>query len=166
MVRRAPIRLLPLLVLVLASAVSPIAHAQAPVITFDENDREMKVAVGKARATLDVFWQAFEKQGPGEEGFALKVRFTVVGPRKDEGEHIWINRLERLADGRIAGRLANVPRRFKGKPGERRVVGPDQISDWMFLRNGKIVGMETMRPLLKRMSPAEADQLRARMERP
>ena len=40
------------------------------------------------------------------------------------------------------------------------------ISDWMFLRNGKIVGGETIRPMLKKMSKADADALRARMETP
>ena len=40
------------------------------------------------------------------------------------------------------------------------------ISDWMFTRNGKIVGGETIRPLLKAMPKADADALRARMETP
>ena len=40
------------------------------------------------------------------------------------------------------------------------------ISDWMFMRNGKIVGGETIRPLLKAMPKADADALRARMETP
>jgi uncharacterized protein YegJ (DUF2314 family) len=40
------------------------------------------------------------------------------------------------------------------------------ISDWMFMRNGKIVGGETIKPLLKAMPKADADALRARMESP
>ena len=40
------------------------------------------------------------------------------------------------------------------------------VADWMFLRNGKIVGGETIRPTLKNMSKADADALRARMETP
>ena len=34
----------------------------------------------------------------------------------------------------------------------------------MFTRNGKIVGGETIKPLLKAMPKADADALRARME--
>lgn len=148
-------------------SLAPLWPASAqPVMNFNEGDREMKAAIQKARATLNEFWQAMERRAPGEEGFTLKVRVPVVGPKKDEGEHIWIDRVERLADGRVAGRLANQPRRFKGKVGERRVFSADQITDWMFRRNGKFVGMETMRPVLKRMSPEEAEQMRARMEQP
>ena len=40
------------------------------------------------------------------------------------------------------------------------------ITDWMFLRNGKIVGGETIRPMLKLMTKADADALRARLEAP
>ena len=40
------------------------------------------------------------------------------------------------------------------------------ISDWMFMRNGKIVGGETIKPLLKSVPKADADALRARMEQP
>ena len=36
----------------------------------------------------------------------------------------------------------------------------------MFLRNGKIVGGETLRPLLKSLPKRYADALRARLERP
>ncbi len=34
------------------------------------------------------------------------------------------------------------------------------------MRNGKIVGGETIKPLLKSMPKADADALRARMEQP
>jgi uncharacterized protein YegJ (DUF2314 family) len=40
------------------------------------------------------------------------------------------------------------------------------ISDWMFMRNGKIVGGETIRPLLKSLPKANADALRAKLETP
>ena len=40
------------------------------------------------------------------------------------------------------------------------------ISDWMYLRNGKIVGGETIKPLLKAMPKADANALSARMETP
>ena len=40
------------------------------------------------------------------------------------------------------------------------------ISDWMFMRNGKIVGGETIRPLLKSLPKANADALREKLETP
>ncbi len=46
------------------------------------------------------------------------------------------------------------------------LFGDADISDWMFTRNGKIVGGETIKPLLKSLPKADADALRARMESP
>ena len=40
------------------------------------------------------------------------------------------------------------------------------ITDWMFMRNDKIVGMETIKPLFKSMPKEDADAMRARMEPP
>jgi uncharacterized protein YegJ (DUF2314 family) len=40
------------------------------------------------------------------------------------------------------------------------------ISDWMFMRNEKIVGGETIKLLLKSMPKETADAMRARMEQP
>jgi uncharacterized protein YegJ (DUF2314 family) len=52
------------------------------------------------------------------------------------------------------------------REGERVEIPEDRISDWMFMRNGKIVGNETMRPALKHMDPEEAAQYRAMYEGP
>jgi uncharacterized protein YegJ (DUF2314 family) len=75
--------------------------------------------------------------------------------------------VKKLADGRYSGRFANEPRYLPGKrAGDLVEFGEADISDWMFLRNGKIVGGETIRPLLKSLPKADADALRARMETP
>jgi uncharacterized protein YegJ (DUF2314 family) len=40
--------------------------------------------------------------------------------------------------------------------GDRIEIAEHQISDWMYVRNGKWVGNYTLRPLLKRMPPHQA----------
>lgn len=127
-------------------------------------DPAMTAAKAKARATLSDFWTALDRPGPGEDRFSLKVGIPTHG---NNSEHIWVNEIERLPGARYAGRLVNVPREIPGARIRSRVeFGDDQISDWMFMRNGKIVGNETLRPLLARMPPAEADRYRALMEKP
>ena len=82
----------------------------------------------------------------------------------------------RVAVGRFDGerlvveevhRFANVPVHLPGRHvGDLVTFGDADISDWMFMRNGKIVGCETTRPLLKSMSKADANAFRARLETP
>lgn len=156
-----------LLALVLAAPlVGPAATAddRAPIIDVPSADAEMNAAIAKARASIATFWASYEGHKPGETSHALKVRFPTGG---DNAEHIWIADVKRKPGGTYAGRFANAPRDLPGKHEGDPVEFKDaDISDWMFMRNGKIVGGETIKPLLKSMSKAEADAYRAMMETP
>jgi uncharacterized protein YegJ (DUF2314 family) len=151
-------------VLFLAFAAPGTAPAQdSSYIKLPNADPKMEAAKAKARATLAQFWEKLERPGPGEEGFALKVSLPY-SPR--DTEHIWTKDVERK-DGRITGVINNRPRDVKTvRLGQRIEISEDQISDWMFIRNGKMVGNYTLRPLLERMPPAEAARYRAMLEEP
>ncbi len=140
------------------------AEDRSPVIDRSSADAEMNVATAKARATLPAFWASYEAPKPSEAGHSLKVRFATHG---NNGEHIWMAEVKKIADGRYSARFANAPRDLPGKRiGDLIEFREADISDWMFMRNGKIVGGETIRPLLRSMPKADADALRARMEQP
>jgi uncharacterized protein YegJ (DUF2314 family) len=140
------------------------AQDRSPVIDVSSANAEMNAAIAKARATLPTFWASYDAPKPSETGHSLKARFP--NPRTN-GEHIWIAEVKKTADGRYSGRFANTPRDLPGKKaGDVTEFKEADISDWMFMRNGKIVGGETIRPLLKAMPKADADALRARLETP
>jgi uncharacterized protein YegJ (DUF2314 family) len=122
----------------------------------------MRVAVATARNTLTEFWRAFEHPPDGANGFALKVRISDKG----KTEHFWLTAIQRKGD-KISGLISNDPNSVMiVKPGQRYEFTEAEISDWMFLRNGKIVGNATIRPLLKRMGPKEAEYYRRMLETP
>lgn len=138
--------------------------AAETVIDVPNGDPEMAAAVAKARASLPQFWASYEAPKPSEGGHSLKVRFPYP---PNNGEHIWMAEVRRLADGLYSGRFANAPVHLPGKHvGDLVSFKEADISDWMFMRNGKIVGGETIRPTLKMMPKADADALRARLESP
>jgi uncharacterized protein YegJ (DUF2314 family) len=148
--------------LALAGAM-PAGAQEPPVISVPKGDPEMAAAIARGRATLDRFWQALERPAPDETGFALKVGF----PSDNGGrEHIWTDRIERR-NGKIFGTINNVPQALSGiRLGQRIEIPEHLVSDWMFVRSDKIVGAHTVRVLLDRMPPKEADALRARMADP
>jgi uncharacterized protein YegJ (DUF2314 family) len=152
--------------LLITTNVQPAPAQRGPVIGVPSADAEMNAAIAKAQATLPTFWSSFAKPGNGEERFTLKVRFRVNRPGGALDEHIWVDSIEPLANGKLAGRLANDPRDIEGKFGDPVEFRSEQISDWMFMRNGKIVGGETIRVLLPRMPKAQADDLREKLEKP
>ena len=147
-----------------AATVSVRAEDGSPVVDVSSGNAEMNAAIAQARATLPKFWASFAAPQPSETGHSLKVRIPYA---TGKGEHIWVAQVKKARDGVYWGKFANAPRHLPGKRAGDDVEFKDaDISDWMFLRNDKIVGGETIRPMLKLMTKADADALRARLETP
>jgi uncharacterized protein YegJ (DUF2314 family) len=147
-----------------AATVSVRAEDRSPVIDVRTGDPEMNAAIAQARTTLPKFWASYEAPKPSETGHSLKVRFPYGN---NNGEHIWMAEVAKIGGDRYSGRFANAPVHLHGKrAGDQVEFKEADISDWMYLRNGKIVGGETIKPMLKLMTKADADALRARMETP
>jgi uncharacterized protein YegJ (DUF2314 family) len=128
----------------------------------EDNDPDMAAAIAKARASLPRFWQRFEHPGPGESAFCLKVKIT-----DEKGtEHFWVNKIERSGD-RIFGVINNEPDIVKVvKLGQRIQIPEADISDWLYMRNGKMVGNYTLRALFKTMTPEEVARHKKRLADP
>jgi uncharacterized protein YegJ (DUF2314 family) len=148
----------------LSLGLSLAAMAQnSPVVRVPSQDTEMAEAVVKARATLPQFWEKVAKPGPQENGFSLKVAFPSGA---NSTEHIWTRDVEQR-DGKIFGIVDNASKSANAvQLGQRIEIADERISGWMYRRSGKIVGGYTIRPLLKRMPPTEAERFRAMLEEP
>jgi uncharacterized protein YegJ (DUF2314 family) len=146
--------------------ISPL-HAQlSPDNNFTyrkANDPAMAAAIAKARASIQTFWDNLENPKSGVDGFAIKVGLPT---RSGELEHIWVGNIKRQGE-LIIGLLDNDPRDLEGlKAGSSVTFKSEQISDWLFIRKGKMVGNETARVLIATLPPAEAAKLRAMFETP
>ena len=125
-------------------------------VDVKQDDPEMVAAIAKARELLPQFWQIFESQEGGESDFALKVRITDSRGT----EHFWVTDIERR-DGITKGIINNDPNIVKSvKLGDQIVIPEEDITDWLYMQDGKMVGNETLRPLLKRVPAEEAEALR------
>ena len=123
-------------------------------IRVSSSDAEMNAAIAKARASLPDFWQVYEKREQGESGFSLKVKITD----NKKIEHFWVVDVERK-NGKISGSINNDPDIVQNvKLGDKITVNEPDISDWLYLRNGKMVGNFTLRALFKRMSKSEVEK--------
>lgn len=140
----------------------PACSKKDKVFNVEANDPEMIAAIAKARETLPQFWQVFDKRALGESDFSLKVKIT------DENgtEHFWATDIERR-DGKTLGTINNDPGIVASvKLGDRIDILDVDISDWLYIRDGKMVGNETLKPLLKSMPPAESERLKSMMANP
>jgi uncharacterized protein YegJ (DUF2314 family) len=161
---RAPVGLWPAIVVALTlynpwGFEASIAVAEDKTIAIDGENAEMNAAIEKARASIDGFWQKFAEHGPNEDVFLIKLKLT-------DGtniEHFWCGNIEGNAQDATCA-IDNDPQTVKNVTiGQRVPVEPEIISDWMYFRDGKIVGGRTIRVLLNYLPPEEANELRARL---
>lgn len=145
------------LALALSPALPSQALAQSGTLSVQAGDAILGAATERARARLAVFWRAHAAPAEGESRFALKVAFS----EGDRMEQVWITQVERR-DGRIVGRVNNKPALIGSlELGQRIEVEEADIADWLFMRDGKIVGNETLKALFARLPADKAVYFRS-----
>jgi uncharacterized protein YegJ (DUF2314 family) len=110
-------------------------------VQITDDNRAMAQAVQKARKTQDKFISALRSPMANQIRFAVKKPF-IEG---DKVEHIWVNELR--FDGQLLhGKVDNEPVDLKGvRLGDAVSVKPEEISDWMYVQDGRLVGGYTVR---------------------
>ena len=121
---------------------------------FDE--KKMELAITEARSTFDEFLIRFNNPQAGDEDFYVKVRVE-----DSHGvEHFWVGDLK-LDSEPYSGTIGNDPGVVKKvKLGEKYIFSRNEISDWMYISNGKMQGNYTLRVELESMSPKEAQEIK------
>jgi uncharacterized protein YegJ (DUF2314 family) len=114
----------------------------------------MHNAVTEARKTIRQFIKALKHPAAGQEDFEVKKAFT----EGNQTEHIWISDLQLVGD-HLQGRVDNEPRKITGvKLGQVVSVYPKEISDWLYVDNGNLVGGYTVRVHYNELSPKEKQE--------
>jgi uncharacterized protein YegJ (DUF2314 family) len=102
---------------------------------------EMHRAVVQARKTVRQFIAALQHPTAGQKDFEVKKPF-VAG---NQIEHIWLSDVQFIGN-RFQGKIDNQPRKISGlQVGQLVSVNPNEISDWIYIDNGILVGGYTIR---------------------
>lgn len=128
---------------------------QPDIYNVKASDAEMNEAIEKAKQTLHDFNAAL--LNPEIEVKSLKVKFQ----NQTDAEHLWLSNIM-FKDGKYTGILDNEPEYFtEYKIGDTIDVDDKNISDWMYIKNGKLFGGYTIKVLRNRMSESEREQFDA-----
>src|SRR5688500_16686349 len=133
------------LFLLLAGICCSCSSKPSTLIEGGYDEKEMDAAIARARSDGDACIGEMTK-GNGTD-------FAAKRPTEDKGEteHYWMTDVV-YRDGEFAGKIGNDPGIVGNvKLGQPWTIKKGQISDWMFMRDGKMHGNYTMRPLLKTM---------------
>ena len=124
------------------------------------DEQEMEAAIARSRKEIDTFLAELSKRTG--ENHAVKAPITDKG----ETEHFWLVDVS-YRNGQFEGVINNDPGMVTNvRIGYERKVDKADISDWMFMRGGKMYGNYTLRPLLRAMPKEEAEMYRSMFANP
>ena len=127
-----------------------------PTHKIRPDDKEIHRAMQTAKKDLIKLFEAVLK---GVDSYSVKAPFS-----DDNGtEHFWLSEVT-YENGIFTGKINNDPITVKSvKLGQEVQVKEEEISDWLYVRNGRVTGNYTLRAILKRMPKAEAEQAKRAM---
>ena len=117
----------------------------------------MNAAITEAHVTLDSFLEKARNPPAGTSNYALKVKI------EDQNgiEHFWATPFSATSGG-FTGIISNTPQVVRSvKEGQSYAFTREEVSDWMYMKDGKIHGGYTIRAMLPLLSKDEAAQYQA-----
>ena len=125
------------------------------------SDKEMLLAMQKARDTFKDFkrevTQDYSRKIPVLSTILVKAYF-YDNDLPNDGEHLWLRNID-FEDEYLVGEIASPPEHVKSvEMGERVTITLEQLSDWLYVYDGKAQGAFTVKLLRERMSPRERQE--------
>lgn len=120
--------------------------SSGPIIRDD--DPSMRAAVTRAQNNVLHFEQHIARPGPGEKDFAVRMAVR----ENDEVEYFWL--ANTTWDGNVfRGEIDDEPDTVTTVHiWQKMLCAPTDISDWMYVKDGRLVGGETIRVVRDRMT--------------
>lgn len=139
--------------------VSKDENSGDPVYNVGESDKAMDAAIAKAIQTYPDFLKALAAQDSSNSEYSVKCGFHY-GSGGDGTEHMWLTDLHYKGD-KLFGLLGNTPANvITYQEGDTIEVDKRIVSDWMYARDGKLVGGYTIRALYDKMTAAEKQEFK------
>ena len=133
-------------------------QVRAETVQTDQGDGEILRIAEDARRTLPIFFRHLTRAGAGDNSFCIKHPF-----RADDGsgvamEQLWLTGVH-FRNGEYYGILANTPVHIDGmKKGDTVIFDVETVTDWMYIRDGKIAGGLSIRYLLEKIPESQRSE--------
>lgn len=123
------------------------------VTQFSQSDAGMNAAIAQARGSVEQFVARLGRPVSAADFVSVKIGLpTSDGSR----EHIWCDNVK-VSGGTFTAKIANEPVDSRYKLGQQVSAAKGEISDWMYVENGKLVGGYTLRHMVSQMNASERE---------
>jgi uncharacterized protein YegJ (DUF2314 family) len=127
---------------------------------FEASDPEMAAAIAAARASVGSLIERLRSLRAEGADVSVKVPLQI----KDRVEHLWLHDLD-FRDGAFHGNIANLPVGDGGwSLGDAVAAKPEEISDWMVVRDGTLYGGFTIVVVRRRLSEEQRREFDASVD--
>ncbi|GHV95831.1 hypothetical protein AGMMS50293_21510 [Spirochaetia bacterium] len=141
------------------------AETTAPTLHLSQTDEELLQIAQNSQDTLPVFFRHLFRPAKGESGFRVKYPFRTDSGSGFSMEQLWLSDI-RFKDGVYYGILVNTPFYIASiKKGDTVSFSAGEITDWMFIQNGKIIGGLSIKYLLEQIPNHERSEEQHRVLR-
>jgi len=124
----------------------------------EQYDGEILQIAIDARRTLTIFLRQLSRGDPRESGFSIKHPFRADDGSGIATEQLWLGDI-RFRDGEYLGVVADDPLYLSGlRKGDTVTLDMDAITDWMYLRDGKIAGGRSIKYLLEQIPESQRSE--------
>ena len=130
----------------------------SPVIEIGQSDKEIEKIADNARRALPIFFRNLTRPEEGANNFYVKYPLTADdgGVEPKVREQVWLGNI-RFKDGVYYGSIANMSR-HTGSKKKDITFDPDAITDWMYLKDGKIIGGRSIKYLLEKIPETQRSE--------
>jgi uncharacterized protein YegJ (DUF2314 family) len=129
----------------------------------DQADEGLALIAENARNTLPVFFRRLQSPLRGDGNFRIKYALKTGSGSAFGREQVWLSDI-RYRDGNYSGVLVNAPYYIPGLArGDRIDFNIEEVTDWMFTREGKITGGLSIKYLLEQIPEHERDEEQRRI---
>ncbi len=122
----------------------------------EDDEAKLQAAVDAARQSIGQFLDSFADPKPDQDSFLVSVAF-IEGTRF---ERIWVSGLD-FSGETLRGVIASEPALAGFVFGQPVEFTYPQITDWMYVEDGRLVGGYTMRVIRDRLSADKRAQFDA-----
>ena len=128
------------------------------IIRSDSGDPILDEIALEARETISDFIRHLRNPHKGEERFRIKYPFRADSGSGIDKEYLWLSDIT-FMNGSYFANVANRPYYTSGiELGSEVTFFMDDIADWMYIRNGKIVGGRSIKYLIDKIPPLDRDE--------
>ena len=139
------------------------AQAGSQTVQTGQADGELVEIAEEARRTLPVFFRHLTRAEAGEDNFCIKHPFRADEDSDIGMEQVWLTGIH-FRNGEYYGILASAPLYISGmKKGDTVAFDMEEITDWMFVRDGKIAGGRSIRYLLENIPESRRSEEQRQM---